>query len=945
MRWAIKSLHAIAIFLLLFCSAAAAGRVSRLPDGLRLPLQEGTLTLQVFDTNIVRVLYEPNPGAAPCSSLVVTAAPVPIPFRIRERQAFIELRTSAITLRASTANGAITLQTADGRLLFREDSLAPRSMTPARVMGEATFHARLNLCFADGEALYGLGQYQEGVMNYRGHTVTLAQENTQVAVPFLLSSRSYGLLLDNYSKQIFSDRADSSSWWCEVADRIDYYLIAGRDADQVIAGYRKLTGPAPLLGRWAFGYWQSKERYRTQTELLDVAREYRARRIPVDNLVQDWQYWGEEWRYWNAMRFDSTRYPDPAGMIRQLHDEGHFHLMLSIWPVVSPYTPVGAELRSRGLLFAPFHWTDGHTYDAYSPEARRIYWRHLNTGLFSKGADAWWMDATEPEVEVAPNERSIKNAGRTALGTTARYFNTYSLMTTGGVYAGQRAADPGKRVFILTRSAFAGQQRHAAATWSGDIVAGWRVLRSQIPAGLNFCMSGLPWWSNDIGGFHVYRYGGFPGGCENPGYRELYVRWFQYAAFTPIFRAHGTDTPREIWHFGAPGEWAYDALCQSLDLRYRLLPYIYSQAWQVTRGSTLMRGLAMDFGDPAVRDIADQFLFGPALLVSPVTEHQYYGESCDNVLIPAACFSSEEGRPGVFNARYYSGTAFDTLKVDSLQSIPLFDQYLGLETPTAVLWDRHSKCWSGWIDPPESGQYTLWLTSDDAVRFWLDDSLLIDRWNAAGEERTDRIAVTFKAGVQRHFRLEQARLADATKLRLAWYTPSMAQADRVYPPNSGSRALYLPAGTMWYDFWSGERLPGGQRVVNATPIDRIPLHVRAGSILPLGPSLQYAGEKPADPLELRIYPGADGRFLLYEDTGDGYEYEQGAYSVIPVHWQDKKSMLTIGRREGRFDGMLEKRTLQVVRVRPGHATGVAPSAYPDAVIEYTGQPVQIRLAQ
>ena len=923
----------------------AAGTWEQRPDGVQLALQEGALRLQVCDEKIVRFLYDPSGRFDLPPSLVVIREWPPLPFQLKSGEDELEVTTASLRVRIDRRSGSLSFLTPDGESLLREDPEAPRQMTPAIVQGERTWNARLQFRIAAGEALYGLGQHQEGRMNYRGDSLTLVQENTRVAVPFMLSSRGYGLLLDNSSRITFRERSGLAQFNLEVADAIDYYFFAGRDADDVIRGLRLATGQAPLFGRWAYGYWQSKERYKDETELLAVARDFRQRRIPVDALVQDWQYWGEEWRRWNAMEFDASRYPHPEEMISELHQRWSLHLMLSIWPVLGPETAAGQELHSRGFLYAPFHWTDGHTYDAYSAEARQIFWRHLERGLFAKGADAWWMDATEPEVLVAPTERSTKAAGRNALGTMSRYLNTYSLMATSAVYNGQRAASREKRVFILTRSAFAGQQRHAAATWSGDIVADWGVFRRQIPAGLNFCMSGIPYWSNDIGGFHVYRYGGFPGGCENPGYRELYVRWFQYGAFNPIFRAHGTDTPREIWRFGAPGTPAYDALRKCLDLRYRLLPYFYSLAWRVTTdGYTMMRGLAMDFNDSQVFDIDDQYMFGPAMLICPVTEPFYTAENSRSELIPDSCLFSDAGRQGGFNARYFSGASFDTLVTDSLQSMPLFDQYLGYEIPPQVRWDRNSLRWSGWIQAPGAGDYTLWLTSDDAVRWWIDDTLRADRWNSAGLDVTDRLTLHFTAGERRSFRIEQARLAGATKLRLAWATPAMAMRPLDPARESGVRRLYLPAGGDWYDFWSGERLRGGEWIGRAVPLDIMPIYIRAGSIVPMGPRLQYAAEKPADPLELRIYPGADGQFLLYEDEGDGYNYEHGLFTTILFVWDDKNSRLTIGGRQGSFPGMLEERTFIIVRVSPGQGGGVEPPAAPQERLRYRGEQVVIQVA-
>jgi len=913
-------------------------------NGIVIHLKDGIVKIQVCSERTIRVLCYPTRKCIPDESLVIVNDWKPVAFEVQEKIDHIELVTSRLKLQIDRMAGAIGFYNDEGEVLFREDRRQPRIITTAQVLGEKTHHARWNVHFSEKEGIYGLGQHQNGVMNYRGHEVVLTQENTKVAVPFLISTRNYGLLLDNYSKIIFNDSHDSASFQFEVADVIDYYFIAGSDMDDVIRGYREATGQAPMFGKWVFGYWQSKERYKTQEEVLQIVQEYREREIPIDNIIQDWQYWGDDVSQWSSMRFDTSRYPDPELMLRRLHEDFRVHFMISIWPILGSATEINHEMQSKGLLFAPYHWTDGHTYDAYSDEARKIYWHYLNEGLFSKGVDAYWMDGTEPEVFVAPHERSIKSARRNVLGTMARYLNPYSLMTTAGVYQGQRSTTSDKRVFILTRSAFAGQQRNAAATWSGDIVAEWNVLRDQISAGLNFCMSGIPYWTSDIGGFHVRRYGAFQDGCNDPGYRELYVRWFQYGTFNPIFRAHGTDTPREVWRFGESGTWVYDALLKYIHLRYRLLPYIYSLAWRVTNdGYTIMRGLPMDFSsDVKVLEIDDQFMFGPALMINPVTEHMYFGEDYYNETIPEECLFTEDGRAGGFTARYYNGRNMDTLMVDSVLIIPEFDVYLGKDLPSVVHWDRNSMVWSGSVKSKSRGEYELWLTSDDAVRFWFDGTLLVNNWNDQGEDRTYRRNVFLEEETMYKFRIEQARMAEATKLRLAWRTPDMKV--QKFDPNTkpGKRSVYLPNHAEWYDFWTGERLSGGQMINRDVPIDIMPIYVRGGSIVPLGPKLQHTDQKPANPLELRIYTGTDAFFELYEDEGDNYNYEKGIYATIPIFWDEKEQMLTIDERKGCFPGMLDERIFHIVWVDENHGLGVELEKRVDRIIKYKGQKLKIK---
>lgn len=940
----IKYLSALILLLLLclFLGCDDSRPVRQASDGVIVPLKEGILKLQACSSRIIRVCYDPTGKFTPEKSLVVDAEWQPVDFQVIENRKNVQVSTDSLITIVNRKTGAVRFLDIEENLLFQEDSRDPRYMEPAVVLGDTTHHAGWNIEFSDDEGIYGPGQFETGVMNWRGHCVKLTQENTKVALPFFISTRNYGVLMDNYSKIIFNDQGSDSYFWFEVGDVIYYYFIAGENMDEVIRGYRQATGDAPLFGKWAYGYWQSRERYKIQAEVLKIAREFRERRIPVDNIMQDWQYWGDV-AHWSSLQFDPQRYPAPQAMIDRLHNQYHLHLMISIWPVLGYATDVYRELDSAGLLYRPFHWTDGHTYDAYSKTAREIYWKHVKKNLFSKGVDAYWMDGTEPEIFVAPHERSTKSAQKNALGTMARYLNTYSLMATEAVYTGQRSASSDERVFILTRSAFPGQQRNSAATWSGDIVAGWQTLRNQIPAGLNFCMAGIPYWSNDIGGFHVYRHGAFAGGCDNPGYKELYVRWFQYGAFQPIFRSHGTDTPREPWRFGEPGSWAYDTILKYLRLRYRLLPYIYSLAWRVTAdGYTIMRGLPMDFSDDKLTHaVSDQYMFGSALMVCPVTEHMYYGKSYYNEAVPSECLLTEDGQPGGFTARYYTGRNYDTLMVDSILTIPEFDVYLGKDLPPQVHWDRNSMRWTGFIRPKTSGEYTFWLTSDDAVRFWFDGKLLVDRWNNLGEDKTNWLDLSLMAGKKYAFRVDQAHMAAATKLRLAWRTPAMKS--RTYDPATecGTRSVYLPKSAEWYDFWTGEKFSGGQTIERETPIDIMPLYVRAGSILPMGSQQQYIEEKPADPIEIRIYCGADVTFNLYEDEGDNYNHEKGLYSIIPFEWNDRDRVLTIGNRRGNFPGMLIERGFDIVWVRDGHGTGIEATAFPDTTVLYKGEKIVI----
>jgi alpha-D-xyloside xylohydrolase len=544
----------------------------------------------------------------------------------------------------------------------------------------------------------------------------------------------------------------------------------GPELDGVIADYRALTGAAPMFGKWAWGFWQCRERYASQQELLEVAGWYRGHHVPLDGVIQDWQYWTPN--PWGSHKFDTNRYPDPAQMMRQLHAE-NVHAIISVWPKFDVDSPNANELRAAGALYPQvipyvFPKGQGQWYDPFNPTARAIYWQQISRELFSDGLDGWWLDASEAELSGKWGEfRNFK----TAAGAGAKVFNAYPLMQTTSIYSGQRADNPDKRVFILTRSAYAGQQRNSAVTWSGDIRGTWTVFARQIPAGLNFSLSGIPYWNTDTGGF----FGGDP---ADAAYSELFTRWFQFSAFCPMFRVHGSGKPKEIWRFD---DGTQKILINYDHLRYHLLPYIYSVAWKVTsEGSSMMRGLAMDFrADTNVFNIADQYLFGPALMVNPVTK-----------------------------------------------------------------------------------------------------------------------------------------------------------------PEAAARAVYLPAGANWIDFWTGKNYSGGQTIEAASPIETMPLLARAGSIIPYGPAMEWAMEK-SDPVELRIYRGADGHFTLYEDEGDNYNYEKGARATIPISWDDAKQTLKIGKRAGKFPGMLKERTFRLVWVSPGHGVGVPSTPTPDRVVTYTGSALQV----
>ena len=648
------------------------------------------------------------------------------------------------------------------------------------------------------EAIYGLGQLQNGKMIQRNMTKNLIQGNVEDVSPFFQSTKGYGVFWDNYSPTLFTDNEVETSFRSEVGDCVDYYFMYGKNADGVIAQVRNLTGQAPMFPLWTYGYWQSKERYKSQEEVVDVVRKYRELGIPLDGIIQDWQYWGHNY-LWNAMDFQNPTFNNPQKMMEDVHAM-NAHMAISIWSSFGPMTKPYRELDKKGMLFNFTTWPQSgleswppnmeypsgvRVYDAYNPEARDIYWKYLNDGIFKLGMDAWWMDSTEPDhLDWKPEDMDTK----TYLGSFRKVRNAYPLMTVGGVYDHQRAVTSDKRVFILTRSGFLGQQRYGANVWSGDVASTWESFRNQIPAGLNFSLCGMPHWNSDIGGFFAGHYNkswNDDSASKNPLYQELYVRWLQFGTFNPMMRSHGTDVYREIYKFGKKGEPVYDAIEKMIGLRYSLLPYIYSTSWEVSnRQSSFMRALMMDFvDDRKVWDINDEYMFGKSILVAPITHAQYTPEAVVKV-------SEEEG------------------------------------------------------------------------------------WNRDGAKKTKTdVAVDFM--------------------------------------ETKSTNIYLPAGTLWYDFWTNEKHEGGKEITKETTLDVIPLYVKAGSIIPVGPQVQYATEKPWDHLELKVYAGANGNFILYEDEFDNYNYEKGAYTEIPISWNNASRKLTIGARKGAYEGMLKNRKFAV----------------------------------
>ena len=717
----------------------------------------------------------------PTKTLVITAQPGNVQCSMTDGQ----WKSSELTVKQD-AKGNLTFLTAKGKLLLKEKSCD-------------VSEARQTFTLDKDEAVYGLGTIQNGKMNRRGEKKRMEQSNLEDFQNVLQSIKGWGLYWENYSPTLFEDNAEGMTFDAEVGEGVDYYFMYGGSADGVIAQMRYLTGDVPMFPLWTYGYWQSKERYKTARETEGIVDQYRKLNVPLDGIIQDWQYWGSNY-LWNAMDFLAEDFSNGKQMIENVHKK-NAHFMISIWASFGPMTKQFRELEAKGLLMPFETWPQSgishvwppmrdypsgvKVYDAFSPDARAIYWKYLKT-LYDYGCDAWWMDSTDPDF-FDPKESDY--AHKVYGGTWRSQRNAFPLETVRGIYQAQRKDDRGKRIFIMTRSSFAGQQHYGSNMWSGDVNSSWDMLRKQVPAGLSFSLTGNPNFNTDIGGFFCNSYNtrGSGSAPRNPQFQELYVRWMQYGLFCPVFRSHGADAPREIWQFGEKGQPVYDIIEKTIRLRYRLIPYLYSTAWQVTSANdSYMRPLFADFAqDRKVWDMTDEFMFGHSILACPIVNPQYTEEKV-------------------------------------------------IRTNAMTGWDRNKV----------SGD-----RSQESVVNWLE-----------------------------------------TK----------------------SAVKYLPKGALWYDFWTNKSFKGGQNVTLETTLDRVPMFVRAGSILPLGPEMQYVGEKAWDNLEIRVYPGANGSFVLYEDEGDNYNYEKGVYSTITFSWNDKARKLTIGARKGEFPGMLMSRQFTIV---------------------------------
>ncbi|WAC46843.1 PA14 domain-containing protein [Asticcacaulis sp. SL142] len=922
---------------------------TRLTNGVQVRYAGVTKNIIFYGPEAVRVNANLGQNFWTAPSLVVIDKPDPIAFDIRETATALTIVSKKLTIVVDKRSGALTFTDEAGKVYTSERARQPETLKPVEISGAPTYEVSNSFNLKPDEGIFGFGFVGEGELNRRGKELLLVQTNTGIIIPVMMSSERYGILWDTYSVMKFRDDADGATLWAESAPGgVDYYFMGGDNMDAVVAAYRDLTGQAPMYPKQAFGLFMSKERYQTQNRLLEVAQTFRKEQFPLDYIVQDWQYWGSDKDgTWSGMIWDKDRFPDPEGVIRDIHDL-NMKLMISIWPSVGNDTQLAKELDANGLRFEPLHWISkkARIYDAFSPKGREIYFKHIKTGLLDKGVDALWMDGTEVEVGTAvhnPDEvvRDIKGLGTNALGDFTRYLNPYTLLTTQGTYDGQRATS-NKRVFTLTRSAWAGAQRTGAASWSGDNSASWKTLAEQIDGGVNVTITGNPYWTQDTGGFFV---NDFQGGEQNPAYRELFARWFQYAAFNPIMRVHGTSIEREPYIFKDLDPQMYQSLIGSVNLRYRLLPYIYSLNWKVTdEGYTLMRAVPMDFPDDrATHAISDTFMFGPSLLVHPVTRPMYHFGDPPAETIPAAYLRTNGGQPGL-EGQYFAGEAFDTPKgkvIDTQIDMnwpgpPLAEPPAGL---TSL--DHFSARWEGVIIAPEDGEYEIGLEGDDGFRLFLDGQTVVEDWKN-GPKRYKSVKRVLKKGQSLPVRIDYYQGEYDRGLRLAWRTPTQLRGLETAEKTLNLKMeTYLPKGSDWYDFYTHQPFTGGQTVAREAPLDIIPLYVRAGSILPMGPVQQYATQKPEAPYEVRVYPGADAAFTIYEDDNETYDYEKGEYATYQLVWNDADRTLTIGARKGTYPGLVPTRILNIVIADPTNASGGAP-AQVSRTVSYSGKPVTVR---
>jgi alpha-D-xyloside xylohydrolase len=793
----IKTLRLIFTLLLICCTVIAHAAVKSFKTEANVVafiLDKGLMKIRICRPDLVQVKYTILKAFPVENSLVVNNLfNHQVKFAVTQTGDDILIKTGKLIIKVSRATNAITYLTSSGELIASEDGAENKAMQAQTVAGISTYSCSTQFNSPANEALYGLGCHPTDPLsiNYKGRNQDMAIKYMTGAIPVLLSTKGYGLMWDNYSASNFYGTEAGNAKFKYVSEsgrQVNYYFFYGPDFDHIISLYRTATGKAPMFPKWSFGLFQSQDRYMSQQEVLSVKDKYRDNHIPVDVIVQDWYYWDPLPIGSHVMQ--PERYPDPTAMVDELH-KANIHAMISIWPVMGKGTPNYDALQKIGGLTS-ITWDNvvTHTfdtyYDAHNPAARALYWQQARDSLIKRyGWDAWWVDQCEPDNGTLLDKRRKADF---YTGKGIDYFNTYSLEHTKGIYQGWRKDIPGKRAFFLVRQAFAGQQRNATTLWSSDITCTFASFKIQVPQGINACASGIPYWTSDIGGYHL---NWKAPNWALPENQELFTRWFQFGVFCPIFRIHGKG---ERALFSDNWNAETKAILLSYDqLRYRLLPYIYSLAGRVTTENyTMMRSLNFDFrNDTKVRDIPDQYMFGPAFLVSPVTEQLYTGANAKN------------------------------------------------------------------------GKHT--------------------------------------------------------------------------------RDVYLPKESQWYDFWTGKKYTGGQTIAAEAPLNTIPLYIRAGSIVPMGPVMQYATEKPANDIELRIYPGANGEFTFYEDENDNYNYEKGQFATFKLNWNDSKHQLSISDTKGGFPGMLKRHTFHVVIVNGLHGSTGQPTVTFDKDFTYQGKAISVKI--
>ena len=936
------------LIILTFFQVSAQENYTKLSDGIEIKIKKpqrndaSIVRVQVVSNSIFHVTASPTSTFDTTKSLMlVELKPNIAKFDVKSTTDNVTIATTTLLATISVETGEISFKDTSGKTLLQETKGGGKTITSTTLDGKQSYIVKQSFTSEADEALYGLGQHQNGVFNYKGTKVLLSQYNTEVAIPFLVSSKNYGILWDNnslsksidtqnyekistlrlYSKtddkgwltatytnkkdptkvlsrpesfidysyipslkhlpegialenttvkwegsfetefsgehqfnlwssgytnvyidgklvaarwrqgwnatnelirinlekgtkhtlKIDWDPLGNESFICfnwskplnetqknefafesEAGQKIDYFFVSGKNIDEVISGYRTLTGKATMVPKWSMGFWQSRERYKTQDELVNTVAEFRKRKIGLDNIVLDWRYWKEG--QWGNQEFDSERFPDPKGMMKTLHEKYNANLMISVWAKFYEDTQNYKDLDAKGYILKRNvaekrkDWLgfNNAIYDPFNPDARKEFWELIKKNIYNTGIDAWWMDASEPDVHSnMPPEVRKEMIGNNFLGAPELNYNAFSLMNAKGIYEGQRSVDPNKRIFMLTRSGFAGLQRYAAATWSGDIGSRWEDLKNQIPAGLNFTMSGLPYWTSDIGGFSVENRFENATGETLEEWRELNARWYQYGAFCPLFRSHGQFPYREIYNIAPEDHPAYKSILFYNKLRYRMMPYIYSLIGQTYHDDyTMMRGLPMDFNtDKKVLNIADQFMFGPAILVNPVTEYK-----------------------------------------------------------------------------------------------------------------------------------------------------------------KRSRELYLPNTNGWYNLYTSEFLKGGQTITAEAAYEQLPLYVKEGSILPCGPNIEYTSQKSSEPFTIYVYTGKDASFRLYEDENTNYNYEKGKFSNIEFNYNETSKTLTIGDRTGSFDGMQKNRTFNIVFIgKTKNATfNLISNANEGQKVKYNGSKIKVK---